>query len=187
MKNCKIDGCDRPSRKLSMCTLHYQRFKVTGDPKGLKNRHVGCQIKECSNEHHSHGYCQNHYRQFIRKTQTCKIEGCNKNIRISGLCAQHYKEINSESYQKQIDRIKKRNRDIKNLAIEYKGNKCVSCGYNKCQAALDFHHINHGEKEFGIADMISKSMNFEEIKLELDKCILLCSNCHREYHFSQGS
>lgn len=71
-------------------------------------------------------------------------------------------------------------RKMKQKAIEYKGGKCSICGYDRCAAALDFHHPDPNEKEFGIATGDYKS--FENIKEELDKTILVCSNCHREIH-----
>jgi hypothetical protein len=64
--------------------------------------------------------------------------------------------------------------------VEYKGGCCQICSYNKCNAALDFHHINPNEKELKF-DKIS-SWAFERARPELDKCVLLCSNCHREVH-----
>lgn len=70
---------------------------------------------------------------------------------------------------------------FKQKCVEYKGGKCESCGYNKCNAALDFHHINPSEKDFTIAQCRTTSFN-ERVKKELDKCSLLCSNCHREIH-----
>ncbi len=66
-------------------------------------------------------------------------------------------------------------------AVEYKGGKCSICNYNKSMAALQFHHIDPTQKEFGIARSgISRA--WEKIKKELDKCILLCANCHAERH-----
>lgn len=72
-------------------------------------------------------------------------------------------------------------KQIKKWAVEYKGGKCERCGYDKCIAALDFHHRNPNEKDFAISDKNIK-LNWEDIKKELDKCELLCSNCHREEH-----
>ena len=54
------------------------------------------------------------------------------------------------------------------------------CGYGQCDAALDFHHIDPDEKNFGICRRIDKA--WETIQKELDKCVLLCKNCHAEYH-----
>lgn len=54
------------------------------------------------------------------------------------------------------------------------------CGYNRCIGALDLHHVK-GKKRFLIStDAYLHS--WEDIKRELDKCVLLCSNCHRELH-----
>lgn len=70
--------------------------------------------------------------------------------------------------------------ELKNKAIQYKGGKCIKCGYNKCINAMDFHHLDSDEKSFGIS--AKKSRSLENIKSELDKCVLLCANCHREFH-----
>ena len=77
-----------------------------------------------------------------------------------------------------IKAVAKRRRKIKALAIAYKGGKCRICGYNRYPDALDLHHIN-GEKEFGIADK-GYTRSWKKVKAELDKCILVCANCHRE-------
>ena len=74
----------------------------------------------------------------------------------------------------------RRYRRIKRLAVEYKGGKCSNCGYSKCLEALDFHHTEPSEKEFTISSSSKKS--WQVIKVELDKCVCLCANCHREVH-----
>lgn len=73
----------------------------------------------------------------------------------------------------------------KKTYIEYKGNTgCKKCGYNKCQAALSFHHLDEKSKKFEISSStkIFRSIYSitEEIINELDKCDLLCINCHLE-------
>lgn len=78
-----------------------------------------------------------------------------------------------------IKAVAKRRRKIKTLSIEYKGGKCQICGYSKYQGALDLHHINQKEKHFGIGDK-GYTRSWEKVKAELDKCILVCANCHRE-------
>lgn len=75
--------------------------------------------------------------------------------------------------------------EAKRAAVAYKGGKCVVCGYNKCLAALDFHHLDSSSKEFGIANYKRPTLS-EELLRELDKCILLCRNCHSELHASVG-
>lgn len=77
--------------------------------------------------------------------------------------------------------VKRRRAKIKILSIEYLGGKCQTCGYDKCVSALEFHHIDGSEKDFGISEN-GLTRSFEKVKTELDKCVLLCSNCHREEH-----
>jgi 5-methylcytosine-specific restriction endonuclease McrA len=68
----------------------------------------------------------------------------------------------------------------KNL-VQLAGGKCQICGYDKTVEALHFHHINPKEKNFGIsAAGITRSL--KEQKSEIQKCILLCANCHIELH-----
>jgi hypothetical protein len=74
----------------------------------------------------------------------------------------------------------KRRSNFKKKQVEYGGNKCKRCGYNKNLTALEFHHLDPNIKEFNPSSSISRSWNL--VKEELDKCILLCSNCHREEH-----
>lgn len=74
-----------------------------------------------------------------------------------------------------------RQRNLKQVCIDYKGGECQECGYNKCNAALEFHHLDPNEKDFNISELKKTNFN-EQIKSELDKCALLCSNCHREVH-----
>jgi hypothetical protein len=78
-----------------------------------------------------------------------------------------------------IKAVAKKRRKIKTLAIEYKGGKCQVCGYSKYQGALDLHHLDSDSKKFGIGDK-GYTRSWERIKTELDKCILVCANCHRE-------
>lgn len=61
--------------------------------------------------------------------------------------------------------------------------KCSKCG-DKRWYVLDFHHVGKKEKEIG--DMIRRGTSLENLKKELRKCIVLCSNCHREEHYLNG-
>ena len=80
-----------------------------------------------------------------------------------------------------IEAVKRKRKNLKLEAIKYKGSKCIKCGYNKCIEALDFHHRDATTKEFGIAGN-GNTIAWNRLKVELDKCDLLCSNCHRETH-----
>jgi transcription elongation factor Elf1 len=78
-----------------------------------------------------------------------------------------------------IRAVAKRRRKVKEMAVAYKGGKCIICGYNKYRGALDLHHLNAKTKSFGFgAKGYTRSWN--AIKQEADKCVLVCANCHRE-------
>ena len=85
-----------------------------------------------------------------------------------------------------IDAVVKRRKKIKNMAIEYKGAKCMICGYNRCLEALEFHHSDSSEKDFGISAK-GYTRSWKKVKEELNKCQLVCANCHREIHSKVSS
>ena len=91
-------------------------------------------------------------------------------------------------YKKNSKRVfesKKKNRIKRKMElIEILGGKCCKCGYDRCFAALEFHH-NNGDKEGDIAHII-KNRSKEKALKEIKKCILLCANCHREAHHAKG-
>lgn len=66
------------------------------------------------------------------------------------------------------------------MLVDYAGGKCSRCGYNKSKRALEFHHTDPNIKDFGISKCITKNIAFQ--KKEVDKCVLVCSNCHAEIH-----
>lgn len=106
----------------------------------------------------------------------CKIEKCE---------TEYHKRRNNKnlaSYCKSctILQTTQRQQKLKQDSINYKGGKCLSCNYNSYQGALEFHHLDPNEKEFNISQ--ARYLNFNSIKKELDKCMLLCSNCHKEIH-----
>jgi len=69
--------------------------------------------------------------------------------------------------------------------ILHLGRACWNCGYNRCLDALDFHHLPEYEKLYDISWGI-KRYPFEHVMVELEKCALLCANCHRETHANLG-
>lgn len=69
---------------------------------------------------------------------------------------------------------------MKLKAIDYLGGKCNKCSYNHYYGALEFHHLNPAEKEYQWDKL--RRRTWDVIKSELDKCVLLCANCHRETH-----
>lgn len=68
----------------------------------------------------------------------------------------------------------------KEICVAYKGGKCEVCEYSRCLQALTFHHLDPTAKKFEISGNHTRA--WEIVKAELDKCVLLCHNCHAELH-----
>jgi len=84
------------------------------------------------------------------------------------------------------EHIKRWRHKTKQRLIDSLGGECVICGYNKCNAALELHHLNEGEKEFSFGQIIANPKAWERIVDEVRKCVLLCACCHREVHHLDG-
>lgn len=77
--------------------------------------------------------------------------------------------------------VAKRRKKIKAMVVEYKGGKCILCGYKRSVEVFDLHHVRSTSKEFGLSsDGLTRS--WKRTKAEADKCVLVCANCHRELH-----
>ena len=87
------------------------------------------------------------------------------------LCMNCQRKMNSKNWRKN-----------KQIFVDYKGGKCEICGYCKCIGALHFHHIDPTIKDTDWH--LFKNRKLEKVKDELDKCKLLCANCHAEEHFN---
>lgn len=122
----------------------------------LKIKYKNC--LECNNEFITTGY----HMKF------CSIE-----------CRKKYRNKYMKNRKFEYDKVKIWRINNKKLSIEYKGGKCIVCDYNRCSSALEFHHIDSNEKDFSISH---RNISFNNLKKELNKCVLICSNCHREVH-----
>ena len=89
------------------------------------------------------------------------------------ICVPETKDVNQRTIQKR--------QAIRKQAIKNLGGKCLKCGEIK-EYLIDFHHVNQDEKEHSISALLANS-KVELFFKELEKCIPLCSNCHREYHY----
>lgn len=118
---------------------------------------------ECTNKHR---------REKDGSTMVCEI--CGKEY----VYATGGKSGHSTINRCKSCRVNHRRFAVKRKMLEYKGNKCSVCGFDKYLSALVFHHLR--DKKFGIGGDHSRS--WESIQSELDKCILLCQNCHAEMH-----
>ncbi len=79
-----------------------------------------------------------------------------------------------------IQAVTRRRKRVRQMALEHKGAKCEICGYRRCPEALEFHHRS-GKKDFGISQK-GYTRSWERVRAELNKCVLVCANCHREIH-----
>lgn len=165
----------------------YIYMKILNTSKKIKSiEYLGGKCKNCDNSkwyhlefHHTHHkddllstLINGGYRWSIIKKE---LDKC---ILLCANCHQehHFTERNSKD-----------NRQIsKQVYLSYKGNTCEECGYDKCQASLSFHHIDPDIKEFQFSNLNERISSINELKTiiknELDKCSLLCFNCHKEKH-----
>ena len=75
--------------------------------------------------------------------------------------------------------VAERRRTLKNRAVELMGGACMVCSYDKHVGVLEFHHVHAETKSFGVSSG-GFSRSWQRIYDELQKCVLVCANCHRE-------
>lgn len=115
----------------------------------------------------------------------CQICGNEFEIKFNGWSRKYcYNCSPSISDKKEKDNFAKnlniKRHSIKQKLVEEAGGKCQRCGYNKCLRALEFHHLDPNEKDFGISTQLNRDL--DDLRKEISKCVLLCSNCHAEIH-----
>jgi hypothetical protein len=89
---------------------------------------------------------------------------------------------NKTKFKKQVVELKKKHRqNVSSWIQEYKQHcSCLFCGETE-PVCLDFHHLSGTEKEFNIS-WNNQHVNILDVLKELEKCVVLCSNCHRKIH-----
>ena len=78
-----------------------------------------------------------------------------------------------------MEQVAKWRRRAKATLVEEAGGKCLLCGYSRCQAALQFHHLDPETKSFALS-LRGVTKSIATLRAEAAKCVLLCSNCHAE-------
>jgi hypothetical protein len=91
-------------------------------------------------------------------------------------CKKCHNRTVHEYAKKRIERQKKK-------AVAHLGGKCQKCGYDRCLQALEFNHRDPSLKQFDISQATQAEVKWAVLVEELDKCDLLCANCHRELHY----
>lgn len=96
----------------------------------------------------------------------------------SNKCKGRDSNFTRQSYEAQQARATERK--LKLLAL--KGGCCEVCGYARNSAALCFHHVDPSTKDFSLDSRKLSNSTYESLLVELEKCQLLCHNCHMEIH-----
>lgn len=83
---------------------------------------------------------------------------------------------------KSSEAVKRWRKTAKTIILQCMGGCCQICKYDRCASALELHHIDPEEKEISIGTIMARCRSWDFLYDEIAKCILLCSNCHREVH-----
>jgi len=113
----------------------------------------------------------------LENTKKIVCEKCGEEFS-SNQFRKHYKTCGIRKKGRSGAKVSEWRRQQKLKAIEYKGGECIICGYNKCVRNMEFHHLDPSKKDFNISHKNCRA--WEKTKKELDKTVLLCSNCHGE-------
>lgn len=134
-----------------------------------------------SNQLHSRG-CNDSLNGLHCQFCSVALKGKKKKF----CCREHkikfHNKIGTSTNPNTVERQKKIAKERKLKLINLKGGACKCCGYKKNFAALQFHHRDPQNKTFGLDFRKLSNTNWESILIEVEKCDLLCSNCHIETH-----
>jgi hypothetical protein len=123
-------------------------------------------------------------KNFNINTVTCRAKNWDLLLKELQKCIVLCLNCHMELHHKPEDKIAyqtKCRRRYKQKFITMFNNKCSVCNYNKCNDALDFHHIDSNNKKMNIQFMLNR-YSLKKIEEEIKKCILICKNCHNELH-----
>jgi hypothetical protein len=126
------------------------------------------------------------------QTRRMRVLSANREARVSGAsevmrhCSRHgsspFRADARGTYRCMAcnaERVATRRRRVKEILIVEAGGRCQLCGYDRCARALEFHHRDPAEKDFGIAYR-GATRSLARARAEAAKCVLLCANCHAE-------
>jgi transposase-like protein len=102
-----------------------------------------------------------------------------------GMCPEHGPTpfvLDRDGYRRcrrcRVDSVVRRRRRVRDLLVEEAGGRCAICGFDEHPAALQFHHLDPGEKSFTLRDGDTRAL--DRMREEAAKCVLLCANCHAQ-------
>ena len=139
------------------------------------NKLTRAEISRRYRERHPDRVLENRRREFEKHGHERRIEsGCRR--------GQTYYQRRKETL---LERANKTRRENKEWAIEFLGGCCNRCGGKFPLACYDFHHKDPGEKDHFPCRLLQGSR--EKLQAEIEKCTLLCANCHRIVHHEKGT
>ena len=107
-------------------------------------------------------------------------------------CRPCQKEYSAEHYKANRSKIRAKQKErtdglIKFLSDWKSARGCSECGYNAHPVALAFHHVDESKKSFSLSKVSRSRIGLDKVKAEVEKCIILCANCHRIHHNRERS
>lgn len=130
--------------------------------------------------------CQNKATWMRKKEKQQLLEqGLNPNLKKCLICEEEFEPKDKNANQRLCcyncmpDGVQLSRSKFIDLLRQKRGGKCERCGYSTYLGALDFHHLNPSEKDFTVGN---RDFKLKDCIEESKKCVMLCSNCHREIH-----
>lgn len=130
-------------------------------------------------------YCSRSCQSYAREKRQREQKTLEQVDKYCLICGQPFRPKNKAANQRMCcydcmpDGVQLNRSGFIDLLRKHRGGCCQRCGYNTYLGALDFHHINPAEKDFTVGN---RDFKLKECIEESKKCILICSNCHRELH-----
>lgn len=157
----------------NICTVCGKEFEA------IKSTKKYCS-KECNNQARRIRYAQikKDPVPLSERTNNCPEKACL-------ICGKIFKPKTAAASQRQCcydcmpDGVQLRRSKFLDLIRLQRGGKCERCGYDNYLGALEFHHIDPSKKDFTIGD---SNFRLKDAVEEVKKCVMICSNCHKELH-----
>jgi len=187
-KICKLEHCEESHHCKGYCHLHYKR-SLSGvnmdQPKQIKQPGKICSVEGCRRKHNSKNMCSLHRSRVINGVpmqqkiqekngnQGCSIVGCHNKHHCHGYCTNHWQRIERTRIKKKI--------------VNQFGGKCHDCNNVFPFYVFDFDNIEETSGHIAISKLLNKRASEEVIQEELNRCQLVCANCHRIRTFTRYS
>lgn len=123
-------------------------------------------------------------KTYDNKGKSCQVCGGDLKGRQTHYCSKKCKVKELLKYDKTAaDKMREKGMNRKIYFVKQLGGECHCCGYDKNLAALTFHHMNPDDKLFTLDTRKMTNTNMESLQREVNKCKLVCFNCHMEEHY----